>query len=296
MSQAVGGQTRCTQGGGLNQLLLPLLHAYLLKRIPARSRHSNVRPSTCLVAALPLGRTLVAAADALTLVPSDAPQDKQQVAVQLAGRPTCAAVLSPSAAVVGDAGGRLTLLDLEGLQAAPLAPGAGLPPAAPTCLAFLPAAAAVEGAAAAPGALFVGSSGGGVFLRVPPAALAGAPAAAAGWQPVGGGDAALLAAGLGPVLDCCAVPDPSGSGDTRLLMCCGAAPFSRLALAHLAAHLVPLAVGGGDLPVSAWGVGCRRWGLQVARGAGARAPPSLDLAMLPRPLLGRRRARCGCWG
>lgn len=236
---------------------------------------SNVRPSTSLVAALPGGQTLVAAADVLTLVPADAPQDKQQVAVQLAGRPTCAAVLSPSAAVVGDASGRLTLLDLDGMQAAPLALGAGLPPAAPTCLAFLPPVETAGGAAGAPGVLFVGSSSGGVLLRVPPAALDGAGvqaanAAAANWQPVGGGDAALLAAGLGPVLDCCAVPDPSGCGDTRLLMCCGAAPFSRLALAHLAAQLVPLAVGGGDLPVSGWG--CRRRGGGGGAAAAHTAP------------------------
>lgn len=202
----------------------------------------------------------MAAANGFTLLSADAPQDKQLVAARLQGRPTCAAALSESAAVVGDSSGQLTLLDLERLTAVPVA--TGLLPAAPSCLAFLPAAAA------AAGVLFAGcSSGGGVFLEVPPeAAFAGAPSAvaAAQWQVVGGGDAAPLAANLAPVVDCKAIPDPSGCGDMRLLMCCGAAPFSRLALGHLAANLAPLAVGGGDeLPVrvrlgSGWEGGCNR--------------------------------------
>jgi hypothetical protein len=230
-----------------------------------------VHPSTSLVAALPGGRTLVASREGLALVHADAPHDRQLARVSLRGKPTCAAALSEGVAVVGDSAGQLLLLDLRRLEAAPLP--RGLLAASPTSLAFLtappaveadvaPAGTAADGAPA--GVLFVGSSSGGsVFLEVPQAAMAGAcssspgdsnwrvaAAAQASWQalPAGEGGGSQLVS-LAPVSCCQLIEDPSGCGDNRLLMCSGEAPFGRLALGRLAAGLVPLAVGGSDLPV-----------------------------------------------
>ena len=239
----------------------------------------NVHPSTSLLAALPGGRTLVASREGLALVHADAPRDRQLVRVSLRGTPTRATALSEGVAVVGDSAGQLTLLymDLPRLEAAPL-PG-GLLTAAPTSLAFLPAPPAVEadvapaGTAAdeAPaGTLFVGSSSGGsVFLEVPRAAVVGAggrshggsssswheaAAGQASWQVLPGGEATSgQLASLAPVSCCQLIEDPSGCGDNRLLMCSGEGPFGRLALGRLAAGLVPLAVGGKDLPVGGAG-------------------------------------------
>lgn len=217
----------------------------------------GVDHATGVVAALPGAGTLVASASTALLVPTDAPHDKRQVALRLGGRPTCATPLpGGSKVVLGDASGQLHLLDTERLQAAPVA--GGLLAAAPSCLAFLAAPAQAAATPAAPaGALFVGSAGGSsALLEVPASPVAGSMQ----WQAMCGGGAGGLPSSLAPVTSCRLIPDPSGCGDARLLMCCGQAPFARLALARLAAALVPLAVGGGDLPVSggaqqgcAWG-------------------------------------------
>ena len=170
----------------------------------------------------------------------------------------------------GDSQGQLVLLDLRHPSTAPVA--RGLLPAAPSCLAFMAAgqrpdcaAGEAEGAgravdeapSPAAGILFAGSTGGSVFLEVPEAALdaegsaeaqqeAADPAA---WQLASGGGVDRLAASAAPVTFCQLIDCPSGCGDKRLLMCCGTAPFGRLALGRMAAGLRPLAVGGDHLPV-----------------------------------------------
>lgn len=211
----------------------------------------------------------MAAQTSLLLVEADAPQQKRQVPVRLREQPTCAVALSERAAVLGDGSGQLLLLDLQRVELAAIA---AVPlAAAPSCLAYLPhpASSSMEPAGpeeghaqqAAPaepaaGLLLVGSSAGSTLLEVPAAALAGDAAAAAAaekWHPAAGGEG--LGASLAPVASCLLIPDPSGCGDARLLMCCGEAPFGRLALGRLAAGLAPLAVGSADLPV-----GGRVWG------------------------------------
>ena len=101
---------------------------------------------------------LVAASDGLALVQADAPQDRQLVPARLQGQPTCAAVLSEQLAVVACGDGQLLLLDLQRLEAAPVV--AGPLSAAPTCLAFLPAAGSAAAAAEA-----------GASMLAPPAGL-----------------------------------------------------------------------------------------------------------------------------
>ncbi|KAL4458059.1 hypothetical protein ABPG75_012924 [Micractinium tetrahymenae] len=244
--------------------------------------HRNVHPSTSLVAALPGARMLVGAREGLALVQADAPQDRQLVPVRLQGQPTCAAALSERLAVVACSEGQLLLLDLQRLEAAPVA--AGVLNAAPTCLAFMPAldkgagqaaaAAAVaeagtSGAAPPAGLLFVGSGGGGsAFLELP------------GWRPAPAGDAAQLAASVAPISSACLFEDDSG--DKRLLACCGQAPFAQLALGWLAAGLSPLASGGGDLPGLVRLLGlraspsapCHRYLLLSCDAAGATTDPA----------------------
>ena len=54
---------------------------------------------------------------------------------------------------------------------------------------------------------------------------------------------------LGPVFDAVVIPDPCGSGDGRLLACCGAAPHGRLVSARVAAQLCPHIADGPLVPV-----------------------------------------------
>ncbi len=55
---------------------------------------------------------------------------------------------------------------------------------------------------------------------------------------------------LAPVRGGVMIDDPSGCGDTRLLLSCGTGASGRLALGRWAANLVPVVSGGPSLPVS----------------------------------------------
>ena len=211
----------------------------------------NVHPTTTVVhpvlatfdhtdtSALPSAAMLLLSNRGAWLLQADGP-GRRKLEMALEGAPTAATTLrgggraavaaAASLVLVADAAGSLCLLDC-GPAGTHLRISTSTPLPVASCMAHLPRW--LDGGS---NAVFVGSStsGGSAILEVPVNPLD--PAAV--WAVEG-----PLLPSLAPVQHAQLISDPAGSGDARLLCCCGSAPSGRLALAGLAAALQPLAEG-----------------------------------------------------
>ena len=192
----------------------------------------------------PSGHVLVGCT-ALQFVPGDTPNQRVELPIALEGDPLAAALLGGTRLVLGDGRGQLHLVDLQrGWAMRVDMPGMAQLGLA-SCMAYCAPCAGEERGG---GALFLGTSSGAqsMFVHLPAVALEGdAEEAVAGWEPAESPGLQSLA----PIFAAAMVPDPAGSGDAVLLMCCGTEPCGRLALARPAARLASL--GAVELQVRA---------------------------------------------